>query len=150
MIKTLELECPVSTYDEYTEGPKILKITLNENDVAWINKMSKLVKKQDLHTVTSYSHINDYPHYYVREDEGLVEFEGSTECEQVVVTNGSFYWKGYIKHTEVRYESESFSVKKLNAYFRLMDLPLDKMPRFINDEDEYIQQIAKSRMEKGE
>lgn len=149
MIKTLELECPVSTYDEFIEGPKVLKITLNEKDLAWINKMARIVKRHELHTITSYNHIEDYPHYYVTEDEELKEFDGGTECDQVVVTDTGVYWKGFVKHTEARYESDSFSIKKLNNYFKFMDRPIEDMPRYLNDEDEYIKQIAETRMNEG-
>jgi hypothetical protein len=139
--------------DYYDEAPSHARIDLNDKSIAWIKKMHRLVNRNDIAYLADY---NCDPKYVkIEEDESdttAQPLEFRVECEMIVVRKGGFYYKGIVKHSDpsIHYETESISIEWLNKLIRFATrTPLSKMPKYINDEDYSIREIALRAM-KGE
>jgi len=91
--------------------------------------------------------------YFDRQDEdepeNITPYDGGTECDMIVVRKLGFYWKGYLKGTNIHIETDVLSMDDLNKLIRFYKKPIEEMPKHINDEDYSIKEIALRRM-KGE
>jgi signal peptidase I len=153
MIDTIKITLPITVYNEHLDNtPTHLTVTLNEKDLIWINKMHEIVKEHDIYFIAAGDKTSDYPSYIKidEDDDTISKYDGGIECEKIYIKKTVFFWGGIIKYTDVSYESEAFSIDDLNMYFRFMKKPIIEMPKYINDEDEYLQEIAKQRMTQGE
>jgi hypothetical protein len=150
MVKTIPITLSVTVYNEYAdEIPDSLTVNITEKLYQRILKISKILKRNDLDSTSEY---NYEPEFFMEsgDTEEVTPYEGGRECEMLVITDTSFYWKGVLKHTDIQYESELFSIKGLKELMKLYDRPLSDMAKLINDEDECTAAIAKLRLEAGE
>lgn len=149
MIETITLTLPVNITDEYLDDcPTYLKVVIDNKTRLWINKMARLIKKQDLDHLAK----TDWSPDFLKgddNDDSLIEYERGTECEKIFIRDTDFFWGGLVKHTSVHYESDTVTIKQLNNYFKLLEKPLEEMPKYLNDEDEVIKDIAIKRMAEG-
>lgn len=146
MKNVIPIELSVSIFNDYVDDLNIARVTLTEELIAWIKKMEKIVQDNDI------AYIADYecsPEYFQSDNDVPPEispYEGSTECDMIVIRKGSFYWKGVIKHTDVRFETESFSIEDIEEILKFYKEPLEDMPRYLHDEDYSKREIASYRM----
>ena len=155
MLETITLTLTVDNNNEYLDDyPTHLKVTINKEFQQWISKMSKLVKRNYLCHIAKYDWTPDFFKGDInyegdKEVVTLIEYERGTEGEKIYVRDTDFFWKGLIKHTDAHYESDTVTIKQLNNYFKLLEKPLEEMPKYLNDEDEVIKDIAIKRMAEG-
>jgi hypothetical protein len=147
----IPIELDVSIFNEYVEDINLARVDLTEGLIAWIRKMERLVKRHDIAYIADY----ECSPIYLYKDEGedppeIKPYDGSTECDMIVVRKGSFYWKGIIKHTDVHIETDSMSLEDLDKLIKFYnEEPSEMLPKYINDEDYSTREIALRRM-KGE
>lgn len=150
----IPIQTEVLCFSEYyNESPSHARINLDEESIAWIKKMHRVVNRNKIAYISDY---NSSPEYVnIEEDEHYSTATPSDcrmECEMIVVRNGSFYYNGIIKNSDptIHYETEVIGINELNKLIRFATkTPLSEMPKYINDEDYSIREIALQRM-KGE
>jgi hypothetical protein len=140
----IPIETSVTIYDEWHATPTHLRVDLTEELIAWIKKMVSVVKRNKI------AYLADYecsPEYFDNDDGELIPSGETLECVMIVVTDTEFYWKGVIKHTDIKFESGTISIKDLNKLIRFYKDPdIDILPKCINDEDYSVREIALRRM----
>ncbi len=87
-----------------------------------IIKLSELVRSNNLCKVERFDYRADFLQYdpEVDSDDALeVGDENSvrTECDVLVVTDGEFFFRAFVKHTDVSVECEAQSIAELAAHF---------------------------------
>lgn len=90
-------------------------------DAALIERTKKLavvVKQMKAYKISEFNHACDFrtADWDAEPDNGKVamkEFEGRMECSTLNVTDSDFFWSGYYKHTDVRWETDTVLIKSL-------------------------------------
>lgn len=144
MQDTIEITLEVNIDDEwFDEGPTHLKIRINKKYAKRIFKLSEIVKRNNLAHVADY----DYPDFFIEdEDNKLKEWDGSTECVQLIVYNDSIEYRGYIKHTDVRFCSNTYNLEMLKVKMA----PFNDLPLLLNKLTyEPAVNLLKERFKKG-
>lgn len=147
----IPIELSVSVYNENVDDINLAHVDLSEKLIAWIRKMEKVVRDNDVAYLADY----DCSPVYLYKDEGedppeIKPYDGSTECDMIVIRKGSFYWKGIIKHTDVNFETDSISLEYLDELIKFyIEEPIQNMPKYMNHEEYSKKEIALRRM-KGE
>lgn len=147
MIIPIELEADIE--DENLNSINLARIDLTESRIERIKKLSRIVKRNKVANISDY---DGSVHYLYREDEtdpdSITEPEDRTECDMLVVTDTGFHWKGYIRHTSIRLETESISIKAIDELIKFYkETPLNQCPKYLNEEDYSKREIAKRRMQ---
>jgi hypothetical protein len=146
----IPIELDVSIYNEYENDFNTARVDLGDQFIAWIRKMEKIVQDNDIAYIADYEASATFFQKDEDEPTDIKPYDGSTECDMIVVRKGSFYWKGMIKHTDVHFETESFSLEDLDELIKFYnEEPVQNMPKYMNDEDYSKREIALRRM-KGE
>ncbi len=136
----------------FDEAPSHAKINLTEESFAWIKKMHRAVNRYKIAYIADYN--GDPQFVNIEEGEHHNTATPSScrmECEMIVVRKGSFYYKGIIKHSDpaIQYETEAISIKQIYKLIRFATkTPLSEMPKYINDEDYSLREIALQRMKR--
>ena len=149
MVIPIELEAYINN-DEICDFD-LCRIDLNEERISWIKKMAGVVKDNDVAYIADY---DGSPEYFYKDDgedpPKITRYDGSTECDMIMVRKDSFSWKGLIKHTSIHIDTDSMSLKALDELIKFYnEEPLNNMPMYMNDENYSKREIALRRM-KGE
>lgn len=147
----IPLELTVSVLNEYVDDLHLARVDLTEELIAWIRKMERIVKRNDIAYIADYECSPEYFHKDESEDPAVITpYDGSLECEMIVVRKDNFFWKGIIKHTDVHFETDSFNLEDLDELIKFYrEEPTEMLPKYMNDEDYSTREIALRRM-KGE
>lgn len=118
---------------EYANDFDHANISINRSFAKRILHLADIVRKENVASITEY----DYPPSFLvtdydSEDEALNEVEVSTECNQIVVTKDSFWWEGYLKHSDpiISWDTDRITLEELRVAF----MPLKELPKHINRE----------------
>ena len=112
----------VNTYDENTwDTADFAEKSLDQKGIDRINKLALGAKLLDVYKVTEFNAICDF----LVEDYDCVApagnktptkpFESRMECCTLNVTSNSFYWSGYYKFSNIRWETTSISLSELDS-----------------------------------
>lgn len=123
----MKLIMDISTYTEYADDVPDTAVTdLTKEQIQELLKLSEVVKKHDLYRVTIFDSRLDY---MVDTDEDTLEpWEGRVEAVTLNVTSTDFYWSGYYKHTNIRWETTSVGLAEIlhcSEISKYMDLEYD-------------------------
>lgn len=112
--------------DEFCDGEDdngnalaLARILLSCDDVSEVKRLSELVKKEHLYAVKRFDYTPEYFSDYEGFDwdgykgEETVEWKGRVDVVCLHVTDDSFRWEGYLKHTNIRWSTESVEIKEL-------------------------------------
>lgn len=136
-------------YDDHVNAFNTIKIELTEESILWILKMSRIVEKLKVAEISDYFGASEYLYYDEDEDTYNESDEYHVECEMINIHKNSFTFNCLIKNTNISCESETLNIDDLKKYYDFAKLPLDEMPKYINDEDRVIKEHAKIRLRKG-
>lgn len=151
---TLSFKLKVSSNDDVAiDVPTHLTVPIDERKYLWILKMMRFVKRNQVYCVEDFDATPDYLIAEEEEDddENVIderEFQDGTECVMIHVCRDYVYWTGIIKHTDVRFESETIPLSYLKDMVKFSEKPIEEMPLHINDENYEIRYIARERMKK--
>lgn len=115
----LEMVLDVSIYNEYATGPEVAVVQIGDELAARIFKLAEAVKELGVYKVSLFDYT---PDYYVRDHESEEEdaykepddpYECRVECVTLNVTDSDFFWSGILKHTNIRFETDSVPLKDL-------------------------------------
>ena len=116
-----KLVITVNTADEWHDPDIDYAVaTLSMKRMARIKELAAVVKRLDVYRISEFANELDYlqTDYDTEPEEGcleaLKEFEESVECVTLNVTDNDFYWSGYYKHTNIRWETASVPLTVLD------------------------------------
>jgi hypothetical protein len=149
MVIPIELSASIS-HEEICDF-NLARIDLTEEKISWIKKMAGVVKDNDVAYIADY---DSSPEYFNKDDSEdppeITPYDGSTECDMIMVRKYSFFWKGLIKHTSIHIDTDSMSLEALDELIKFYnEEPLNNMPIYMNDDNYSKREIALRRM-KGE
>jgi len=136
-------------YDDHVNAFNTIKIELTEESILWILKMSRIVEKLKVAKISDYFGASEYLYYNEDEETYEESDEYRVECEMIDIRDSNFTFRCRIKNTNIVCESETITIDDLKKYYDFAKLPLDEMPKYINDEDQVIKEHAKIRLRKG-
>ena len=115
-----------SSEDESGNTLNLAKIELSSAQIERIKHLSELVKENKLYCVKQFDYTPEYfyeikgsdsaeetPFYDPQNAEETIEWQGRVECICLKVTSDSFQWDGYIKHTNIRWATDSVQIEDL-------------------------------------
>ena len=87
-------------------------IDLDAASIERIKRLSAAVRDLKVYKVSEFNHGCEFmaADWDAEPDNGKValkEFEGRMECNTLNVTDSDFFWSGYYKHTDVRWETDT-------------------------------------------
>jgi len=87
-------------------------IDLDAASIERIKTLSAAVRDLKVYKVSEFNHGCEFmaADWDAEPDNGKValkEFEGRMECNTLNVTDSDFFWSGYYKHTDVRWETDT-------------------------------------------
>jgi len=115
----LEMVLDVSIYNEYATGPEVAVVQIGDELAARIFKLAEAVRQLGVYKVSLFDYT---PDYFVRDhesdDEGAYKepedpYECHVECVTLNVTDSDFFWSGILKHTDIRFETDSIPLTDL-------------------------------------
>jgi hypothetical protein len=137
-------------HEEYDGGVQYAKIKISEERFKWIEEMKRVVIQHKISYIADWDDSPEYFHLNECEDPAVYETpEAEVDCEMIVVCENIFHYKGYIRNTNIRYQTNVISFKYMEELILFRNLPLSEMPKYINDKDYTKREIALQRM-KGE
>ena len=94
-------------------------IDLDVASIERIKTLSAAVRDLKVYKVSEFNHGCDFmtADWEAEPDNGKVrlkEFEGRMECNTLNVTDDDFFWSGYYKHTDVRWETDTVRLAVLD------------------------------------
>ena len=115
----LEKILDVSIYNEYATGPEVAVIQIGNELATRILRLAEAVKQLGVYKVSLFDYT---PEYFVRDHESEDEnaykepddpCECRVECVTLNVTDSDFFWSGILKHTDIRFETDSVPLTDL-------------------------------------
>lgn len=109
----LEKILSVSINNEFMTGPEIAVVQIDDELTARIIKLAEAVKQLGVYRASFFDYTPDYficDYESEKENAYKVPDDPSdcrVECVILNVTESDFYWSGILKHTDVRFETES-------------------------------------------
>ena len=117
------IEADINVCDDFTNGPDRLRVEIDIPLAQRIIRLSELVKENHLYKVCEFSYLpeilvadyDDAGRCIYRPPQTDDELEKcSVECVMLTVKEGSFFWKGLIKHTDTNWNHESIPLSELD------------------------------------
>jgi len=109
--------------NEFAEGPEAAIIDIDNKLQSRIQQLASAAKILDVYSVREF---NGYPEFFMRDHDnegetiiprppkdGNEEMACRVECVTLNVTSSDFYWSGYVKHTDIRFETETVNLNDL-------------------------------------
>jgi hypothetical protein len=120
----MKIRMNVATYDEWFNSPlDAAEAEITEEKASTIKTLAGACKFHDIYKCTKFDYSLDYFSVdWESEDEGFKEYDGRVECVTLNVTTTDFFWSGYYKHTNIRWETDSIPVKSLDSGEEFIDL----------------------------
>ena len=115
-----KLIIPVHDSSEFfSENADYAVIKLDAALIERIRKLAVVVKQMKAYKISEFNCTCDFmtADWDAEPDNGKValkEFEGRMECSTLNVTYSDFFWSGYYKHTDVRWETDTVLIKSLD------------------------------------
>jgi hypothetical protein len=148
MAVKITLEIVYCTGDDY---PGYVVVEITRELLNKMIKIGKFVKKNDLtYAKGSYPFVNTPFKYYDKDEDDIISNQESDikiEAEAIVMTNSYFYISSISNHD---IQSDTLAYDYVEELLNIEELPLEHMPKYINDEDENIRNIARKRLENSE
>ena len=119
-ISAKRLIIPVHDNSEFfSDNADYAVIDLDAASIERIKKLAVVVRQMRAYKISEFNHTCDFmaADWDVEPDNGKVamkEFEGRMECSTLNVTDSDFFWSGYYKHTDVRWETDTVLIKSLD------------------------------------
>ena len=119
-ITAKRLIIPVRDHSEYfTDNADYVVIDLDVMLMARIRTLAAAVRDLRVYKVVEFNYAGDFmtADWDAEPDDGKValkEFEGGMECNTLNVTDSNFFWSGFYKHTDVRWETDSVPLTALD------------------------------------
>ena len=111
---------PVHDNSEFfSDNADYATIDLDATFIERIKSLAAAVRDLKVYKVSEFSNCCDFmtADWDAEPDNGKVflkEFEGRMECNTLNVTDDDFFWSGYYKHTDVRWETDTVLIKSLD------------------------------------
>lgn len=121
----MKLTLSITTSGEFTEGPEVAVVEIDDHLKSRILQLASAVKILNVYSVREF---NGYPTFLMRAHDqetengpivlrepegGFEEMACRTECVTLNVTDSGFYWNGYVKHTDIRFETQTVPLSDL-------------------------------------
>lgn len=119
-------------------------IKLTRTFAKHILHLANVVRKEQVATI----HLWDYTPDFLCTDydtDKLVEAETRTDCEQLVVSDKSFWWEGCLKDSDIHWSTDNISIKELQVLFA----PIGKLPPMLGDCEASVEQVILNRLAAG-
>ena len=121
------LRLPIHIFNEYCDfNPEYAEVTLTTADINKIYAMSNLVQEWGIYKTVEFSYLDGiYTEKYDLEwnNDGYEECEEfRQDCSQLNVTAEKINWSGYLKHTDIQWETESLPINRLLTDDELIDI----------------------------
>ena len=119
-ISAKRLIIPVHDNSEFfSDNADYAVIDLDAASIERIKTLSAAVRDLKVYKVSEFNHGCEFmaADWDAEPDNGKValkEFEGRMECSTLNVTDDDFFWSGYYKHTDVRWETDTVRLKVLD------------------------------------
>jgi len=119
-ITAKRLIIPVRDHSEYfTDNADYMVIDLDVMLMARIRTLAATVRDPRVYKVVEFNYAGEFmtADWDAEPDNGKValkEFEGGMECNTLNVTDSNFFWSGFYKHTDVRWETDSVPLTALD------------------------------------
>ena len=103
----------------FSDNADYAVIDLDATLIERIKKLAVVVRQMKAYKISECNHTCDFrtADWDAEPDNGKVamkEFEGRMECSTLNVTDSDFFWSGYYKHTDVRWETDTVLIKSLD------------------------------------
>ena len=114
-----EMILDVSIYNEYATGPEVAVVQIDDELAARIVKLAEAVRQLGVYKLSMFDYT---PDYFVRDHESEDEnaykepedpCECRVECVTLNVTDSDFFWSGILKHSDIRFETDSVPLTDL-------------------------------------
>lgn len=111
---------PVHDNSEFfSDNADYATIDLDATLIERIKKLGVVVRQLKVYKISEFNCVCDFStaDWDADPDNGKValkEFEGRMECSTLNVTDSDFFWSGYYKHTDVRWETDTVLIKSLD------------------------------------
>lgn len=112
-ISAKRLIIPVHDNSEFfSDNADYAVIDLDATLIERIKKLAVVVRQMKAYKISEFNHACDFmvADWDAEPDNGKVAlkgFEGRMECNTLNVTDSDFFWSGYYKHTDVRWETDT-------------------------------------------
>ncbi len=114
---------------DYDDAPDIAEFAITEDKAQEIVRLAKIVANNKLHTINKFDFTPNWVkiEHFVENDTGVEPVEekrlsASTEGSTLTISDIQFWYSGYIKHTDIKFRTDRFSIKELAEHFDL-DFP---------------------------
>ena len=118
-INPKRLILPVSDNSDFFEGADYAIVELSADMIERIRKLSEAVRSLDVYRISEFNYACEFRNAdYEQEWESgkvpLKEYQKSTECSLLNVTDTGFYWSGLYKNTDVRWSTDTVQLTTLD------------------------------------
>lgn len=119
-ISAKRLIIPIHDNSEFfSDNADYAIIDLDAATIERIKKLALVVRQMKAYKISEFNHTCDFrtADWDAEPDNGKVamkDFEGRMECSTLNVTDSDFFWSGYYKHTDVRWETDTVLIKSLD------------------------------------
>lgn len=124
LLQTKTITIPVFSSNEVFDAPDYFRGTLNANDIRYIKRCVTILLREAPqveaqfrnapYKIVSFHFPSEYNFYMDNgEGEDWNEWEGRVEIVTLNVTQQGFYWSGYYKHTDIRWETEEVPLEEI-------------------------------------
>jgi hypothetical protein len=111
---------PVHDNSEFfSDNADYAVIDLDAGLIERIKKLGVVVRQMEAYKISEFNYACDFrtADWDAEPDNGKValkEFEGRMECSTLNVTDSDFFWSGYYRHTDIRWETDTVLLTALD------------------------------------
>lgn len=105
----MKIRTEVNSTADY--GADIAEFELTQEKLYRIMRFAQIVKEQDVYCLQEFDYSLSFFSWADYDEEELAPFDGRMECCSLHICSDRFYWTGYYKHSDVRWETDAITIK---------------------------------------
>jgi hypothetical protein len=152
----MKIKRDVFISDEYyDECADFAYVNIDLECLETVCSLHSLIKRHDLDEVSKCWGDIEFMDFI--RDENYERTEDAEENNSMRYTNlvlrvnkHTAYWSFGIKNMEIEGSIQGYDIDTIKRAKKVMTMPLQNLPPYMNDEDELIKEIVKDRLKKGE
>jgi hypothetical protein len=144
----LKLTLEVYNSEWFDDGADYAVVELSDEFLSHVERISKFLSDNDLNTATEYANIELMIEDQDAEELKLIEYQGRSESEEVILGRDGFCWRGTYKHSDYGWETEFLTIEALKEMLAVEAAELEELPPMMATlKTEAAQKKLKARLE---
>lgn len=105
---------PLKLLDNHADGPQLAAVSIHPDLAERIHRLSRVVKRHRLDYASAFDYTPEYGNPRGRR-KFVEDQEFRVDAVSLEVSDSEFFWTGYVKNSNIRFETDPIRIADLGA-----------------------------------